>query len=166
MTETSPSFACQYQLTLAEAKEGFALATFGKKKMTRFVTPLISVAIIIWGFSLGVQGDGKFYVALGATFFILQLLLRLVFLPRMFSRQYYRAKMDQIQQGIYLYQSHLVIEAGGNQKDFPYTDIINFMQGENTYTLEFSNKMVIIVSKAAVVQTGQQQFFESVFNKR
>ena len=166
MTNTTPSFSCYYQLTLDEAKEGFALATFGKKKVTRFLTPLISVAIIIWGISLGMDGVGKMYVALGATFLILQLILRLVFVPKMFERQYHRSRMHEVEQGIALYQDYGVISAGGNEKEFKYSEVQNFMIGQYSYMLELDNKMVIIISKAAVQATQQQEFFESVFRKR
>lgn len=166
MTSTTPSFSCRYQLTLAEAKEGFALATFGKKKITRFLTPMISVAIIIWGMSIGITGAGQFYVILGATFLVLQLLLRLVFLPRMFERQYIRSRMNEIPQGISLYQDGGILEAGGNEKEFKYHEIKNFMIGDKSYMLELLNQVVIIVSKDAVVATGQQALFESALTKR
>lgn len=166
MTNSTSSFNCSYKLTLDEAKEGFALATFGKKKITRFLTPLISVGIIIWGLSMGVDGVGKMYVALGATFLILQVVLRLFFMPKMFERQYVRSRMNEVQQGIQLFQDYGIIEAGGNQKEFKYPEIKTFVVGKQSYMLELDNKMVIIVSKAAVVATGQQYFFESVFAKR
>lgn len=166
MTNSTPSFSCSYQLTLDEAKEGFALATFGKKKVTRYLTPLISVGIILWGLSMGVTGVGKMYVALGATFLILQLILRLFFMPKMFERQYVRSRMNEVQQGILLFQDYGVIEAGGNQKEFKYSEVKMFVAGQKSYILELDNKMVIIISKAAVSKTGQQDFFESVFAKR
>lgn len=68
MTEQA-SFSCRYHLTLEESKEGFALATFGKKKFTRYLTPLLSVGIIIWGFYLGWQGIGQVYIILGFSFY-------------------------------------------------------------------------------------------------
>ena len=166
MINTTPSFSCRYQLTLAEAKEGFALATFGKKKISRFLPPIISVIIIIWGISLGASGDGKFFVVLGTIFLILQLLLRLVFLPKMFERQYFRSRMNEIPQGISLYQDGGVLEAGGNEKEFKYQDIKTFMIGEKSYMLELMNQVVIVISKDAVAKTGQQAFFESALSKR
>lgn len=36
-----------------------------EKQITRFLTPAISIAIIIWGFYLGLSGVGRYYVGLG-----------------------------------------------------------------------------------------------------
>jgi hypothetical protein len=68
MSELKPAISLRYQLNLEESQDGFALATFGKKQLTRFITPVISIAIIIWGFYLGFSGVGRYYVALGAFF--------------------------------------------------------------------------------------------------
>ena len=59
MSENKPALSTRYFLTLEESQDGFALATFGKKQMTRFITPLISVGIIVWGFMLGFSGIKK-----------------------------------------------------------------------------------------------------------
>lgn len=166
MNDTSPSFSCSYQLTLDEAKDGFGLATFGKKRISRYLTPLMSVGIIIWGISLGMTGVGQFYVILGVVFLALQMLLRLVFLPKMFERQYKQSRMDEMQQCINLYQDSAVLAAGGQEKPFKYEEVQNFMVGQSSYMIELRDKMVIIVSKSAVAQTGQADFFESVFTKR
>lgn len=166
MTDIVPSFSCRYHLSLEEAKEGFALATFGKKKFARFVTPLISIAIIIWGLSLGVTGVGKFYVILGVTFLILQLVLRFIFLPKMFARQYTKYKFGEMEQGIDLYQNHGVLIAADRQQNFNYSDVVKFVIGKVSYMLELKDRTVIIVSKSSVVQTGQQALFESVFKQR
>lgn len=166
MTDTAPSFSCRYHLSLEEAKEGFALATFGKKKFARFITPLISIAIIIWGLSLGVTGVGKFYVILGATFLLLQLILRFIFLPKMFARQYSKYKFGEMEQGIDLYQNRGVLFAAGREQNFNYDDVMKFMIGKESYLIELKDKTVVILSKEAVEKTGQQDFFESVFHKR
>ncbi|SKZ34428.1 Uncharacterised protein [Mycobacteroides abscessus subsp. abscessus] len=76
MSDTQPALSLRYFLNLEESQDGFALATFGKKQFTRFITPLMSVAIIAWGFYLGFDGVGRYYVALGAFFLILQTLMR------------------------------------------------------------------------------------------
>ena len=49
MSELKPALSLRYFLNLEESQDGFALATFGKKQFTRFITPLISVGIIAWG---------------------------------------------------------------------------------------------------------------------
>ncbi|KAA8731721.1 hypothetical protein F4V57_12080 [Acinetobacter qingfengensis] len=163
MTDANPSFSCRYFLTLDEAKEGFALATFGKKRFTQYITPILSILIIIWGLSLGLSGVGKFYVILGATFLILQLLLRFVLLPKLFTRQYQRYKFGETEQGIDLYQQHAVILVAGNEQIIQYTEIAKFAEAKQAYLIELKNKTVIIISKKAVEVTGQKDFFESVF---
>lgn len=166
MTDIAPSFSCRYHLSLEEAKEGFALATFGKKKFARYITPLISIAIIIWGITLGMTGVGKFYVVLGASFLVLQLVLRFIFLPKMFSRQYTKYKFGEMEQGIDLYQNHGVLIAAGRQQNFNYSDVAKFMVGKVSYLIELKDKTVVILSKDAVAKTGEQAFFESAFHQR
>ena len=68
MSETKPAVSVRYFLNLEESQDGFALATFGKKQISRFITPFVSIGIIIWGFYLGFNGVGRYYVALGAFF--------------------------------------------------------------------------------------------------
>ena len=88
MSETKPTLSLRYFLNLEESQDGFALATFGKKQFTRFITPAVSLGIMIWGFYLGFEGVGRYYVALGAVFLLLQLFMRYWFLPMMFKRQF------------------------------------------------------------------------------
>lgn len=166
MTESVPSFSCRYYLTLPESQEGFALATFGKRRFTRYVSPVISIAIILWGISLGLEGIGKVYIMIGGTFLLLHLLMRFVFLPKMFERQYTRYKFGEVEQGIDLYQNYGVLMAAEREQKFNYADVVKFVVGKVSYMIELKDKTVIILSKSAVVNTGQQAFFESIFQKR
>lgn len=166
MTDLLPIFTCRYYLTLEEAKEGFALATFGKQKFTRFITPIISIAIIAWGLSMGMAGVGKYYVVLGSVFLLLQIALRFLLLPRLFERQYTRYKFGDTEQGITLYQDYGVLLANAREQKFNYSDVNKFSKGQKSYMLELRDSTVIIVSKQAVEKTGQMDFFESVFSKR
>ena len=68
MSEQRPTLSLRYYLNLEESQDGFALVTFGKKTITRFLTPVISIAVILWGFYLGLTGVGRYYVALGVFF--------------------------------------------------------------------------------------------------
>ena len=88
MSDNKPTLSVRYFLNIDESQDGFGLATFGKKQFTRFLTPLVSLAILIWGFYLGLDGVGRYYVALGAFFIILQVIMRYWFLPMMFKRQF------------------------------------------------------------------------------
>lgn len=164
MTEQA-SFSCRYYLTLDESKEGFALATFGKKKFTRYLTPLLSVGIIIWGIYLGWQGIGQVYIILGVAFLLLQLLMRFVILPKLFARQYQRYNYGQIEQGIDLYQDHAVLIAADRQQRFAYKDVQRLIVGKVSYVIELKDKTVIILSKSAIEATGKQDVFESAFRK-
>ena len=74
MSDNKPTLSVRYFLNIDESQDGFGLATFGKKQFTRFLTPLVSLAILIWGFYLGLDGVGRYYVALGAFFIILQVI--------------------------------------------------------------------------------------------
>ena len=62
MSDSKPALSLRYYLNLEESQDGFALATFGKKQLSRFLTPLVSIGIVIWGFYLGFAGMGKYYV--------------------------------------------------------------------------------------------------------
>jgi hypothetical protein len=68
MSEQRPTVSVRYYLNLEESQDGFALVTFGKKTFSRFLTPVISIAIIGWGIYLGFSDVGRYYVALGAFF--------------------------------------------------------------------------------------------------
>ena len=63
MSEQRPTVSVRYYLNLEESQDGFALVTFGKKTFSRFLTPVISVAIMLWGIYLGFTGVGRYYVA-------------------------------------------------------------------------------------------------------
>ena len=66
MSEQRPALSLRYYLNLEESQDGFGLVTFGKKTFTRFLTPLISIDIIIWGIYLGFSGVGSYDGAWGA----------------------------------------------------------------------------------------------------
>lgn len=165
MSQTPPSVSLRYCLTLDESQDGFALATFGKKQITRFITPLVSVAIIAWGFYLGFNQVGRYYVALGAFFLILQLLMRYWFLPMMFKRQFVKYQLGKSEQGIELFQDYAEIYANGTKQTFNYSDVQNFAIGKLTYMLELKNRTVVIVPKRAFMQPADQTLFENTFKK-
>ena len=166
MSDISPSLILRYYLTLEESQDGFALATFGKKQITRFITPLVSVAILIWGFYLGVDGVGRYYVALGAFFLILQLLMRYWLLPMMFKRQFVKYQFGKSEQGLDLYQDHAQIFANGGSKTIAYSEVVNFAEGKQTYMLELKSRMVVIVPKRAFRDSNEEAIFSNTFKKK
>src|SRR5690606_34735182 len=165
MTESAPTLSTRYFLTLEESQDGFALATFGKKQISRCLTPLVSVGIIIWGFSMGFNGEGRYYVALGAFFLLLQGIMRYWFLPMMFKRQFVKYQFGKSEQGIDLYQDHAEIFHDGRSKIVAYSDVQNFATGKLTYMLELKNRTVVIVPKRAFADSVEQGIFEATFKK-
>jgi hypothetical protein len=166
MSETKPTVSLRYSLNLEESQDGFALATFGKKQLTRFITPLVSIGIIVWGFYLGFNGVGRYYVALGAFFLVLQLIMRYWFLPMMFKRQFVKYQFGKSEQGIELFQDYAEIYANGRKQIFNYSEVQNFAIGKLTYMIELKNRTVIIVPKRAFEQqSADQTVFENTFKK-
>ena len=165
MSDPTPSLSLRYTLNLEESQDGFALATFGKKQFTRFITPLISIGIIIWGFYLGFDGVGRYYIALGAFFLILQLLMRYWFLPMMFKRQFIKYQFAKSEQGIDLFQTYAEIYANERKGVIHYNEVAHFASGKLTYMIELQNKTVIIIPKSAFKNSADQTIFENTFKK-
>ncbi len=165
MSSQLPALSVRYHLTLEESQDGFALATFGKKQVSRFLTPAISVAVIIWGFYLGVQGVGQYYVALGAFFLMMQAAMRYWLLPLIFKRQFVKYQLNKAEQGIDLFQEKIDIYHNGRQKQVAYTEVQNFAEGKLTYMLELKDRMVLIVPKHAFADNQQQDLFTNSFKK-
>lgn len=163
MSDSKPALSLRYYLNLEESQDGFALATFGKKLFTRFITPLISIAIIGWGIYLGFTGVGRYYVALGVFFLVLQLVLRYWFLPMMFKRQFVKYQFGKSEQGVDLYQDYADIYANGRKKVVHYHEVQNFAVGKLTYMLELKNRTVVIVPKRAFANAEDQGIFENTF---
>ena len=165
MSETQPAVSVRYFLNLEESQDGFALATFGKKQITRFITPLVSIGVIVWGFMLGFTGVGRYYVALGIFFLVMQLVMRYWFLPMMFKRQFVKYQFGKSEQGIELFQDHAEIYANGRKQIFDYNEVQNFAIGKLTYMIELKNRTVVIVPKRAFEQSADQSVFENTFKK-
>lgn len=165
MSEQRPALSLRYYLNLEESQDGFALVTFGKKTFTRFLTPLISIAIIVWGIYLGFSGVGRYYVALGAFFLIMQGLMRYWLLPLLFKRQFVRYQFGKSEQGIDLYQDQFELYAAGKKQTVQYTEVQSFAIGKLTYMLELKNHTVVIVPKRAFTDSIDQNKFENSFKK-
>ena len=165
MADAAPSLSTRYFLTLEESQDGFALATFGKKQFTRFLTPLVSIGIIIWGFAMGASGVGRYYIALGVFFLALQLLMRFWFLPMMFKRQFVKYKFGESEQGVDLYQDHAEIFNQDRSKTVLYSEVQKFAEGKLTYMLELKSRTVVIVPKSAFKDTTDQTVFVNTFKK-
>lgn len=166
MSDNKPALKLRYYLNLEESQDGFTLATMGKRQFTRFLTPLVSVAIIVWGIYLGVDSIGKYYVALGAFFLALQLGMRYWFLPMMFKRQFIKHQFGQSEQGIELFQDYLELFSSGRPKQqYPYSDVQRFAVGKLSYMIEFKSRFVVIVPKRAFENTTDRTVFENTFKR-
>lgn len=141
------------------------LGDIRKETFTRFLTPVISIAIIIWGLYLGFSGVGRYYVALGVFFLVMQGLMRYWLLPMMFKRQFVRYQFGKSEQGIDLYQDYFELYAAGRKQAVQYSEVQTFAKGKLTYMLELKNKTVIIVPKRAFAQASDQTIFENTFKK-
>ncbi|MFV5370011.1 YcxB family protein [Acinetobacter junii] len=165
MSEQRPTLSLRYYLNLEESQDGFALVTFGKKTITRFLTPVISIAVILWGFYLGLTGVGRYYVALGVFFLLVQGLMRYWLLPLLFKRQFVRYQFGKSEQGIDLYQDQFELYAAGKKQTVQYTEVQSFAIGKLTYMLELKNHTVVIVPKRAFTDSIDQNKFENSFKK-
>ena len=165
MSAPRPSLSLRYHLNLAESQDGFALMTFGKKPISRFFTPIISIAIILWGVYLGWAGVGRYYVALGAFFLLMQGVMRYWLLPMLFKRQFVRYQFGKSEQGIDLYQDQFELYAAGKKQTVQYTEVQSFAIGKLTYMLELKNHTVVIVPKRAFTDSIDQNKFENSFKK-
>lgn len=87
------------------------------------MTPVISIAIIIWGLYLGFSGVGRYYVALGVFFLVMQGLMRYWLLPMMFKRQFVRYQFGKSEQGIDLYQDYFELYAAGRKQAVQYSEV-------------------------------------------
>ena len=157
----------RYYLNLAESQDGFTMATFGKKPISRFLTPLISVALIAWGIYLlqGSSNVGKYYIVLGTGFLLLQLALRFYVLPWLFKRQFVRHQFDKTEQGFDLYQDDVEFFASGRSKKIPYSEIKQLVSGKLTYMIELKSQTVIVVPKRVLSDAAQQQIFLQAFTR-
>jgi hypothetical protein len=165
MSEQSPSISLRYYLNLDESQDGFALVTFGKKTMSRFLTPVISIAIILWGIYIGFSGVGRYFVALGTFFLLMQGIMRYWLLPMLFKRQFVRYQFGKSEQGIDLYQDHFELYATGKKQSAQYADVQSFAIGKLTYMLELKNHTVVIVPKRALADATEQGKFEQSFKE-
>lgn len=68
MTEQKNSFIFTLLFEFRRITRWIFVSNIWEKQFTRFLTPAISIAIIIWGLYLGFSGVGRYYVGLGLFF--------------------------------------------------------------------------------------------------
>ncbi|MEB3767114.1 YcxB family protein [Acinetobacter sp. MD2] len=165
MTDQKPALSVRYSLNLEESQDGFALATFGKKQITRFLTPMISVLVVVYGFYIGATGVGRYYIGLGLFFLLLQGLMRYWLLPTLFKRQFVKYQLGKSEQGFDLYQQHFDLWSNARQQRYAYSEVQHFAEGKLSYMLEFKTRNVVVVPKRAFANIDQQRLFEHSFKK-
>lgn len=162
MTEQSPVvISLRYTLTLAEAQNGFYLATTSQKWKSRAVVPLVCVLIVLWGLWLGVQHDGLYFVILGSFFLLMQAGLQYVLLPWLFKRQYLQQHVAKVGQGIDVSQQEVRLFHGSQSQAFPLLEVEKMSRGKLCYVLTFKSGMVSIVPRRVVDEAGVTALFES-----
>ncbi len=167
MTEyNTPVISLRYTLTLAEAQNGFYLATSAQKWKSRFFVQLACVLIVLWGFWLGIHGEGLYFVVLGAFFFLMQAALQYLFLPYLFKRQYEKQKIGRVAQGINVGQQEITLFHADQYQAFPLLDVEKLSKGKLCYLLAFKSGMVSIIPRRAVDDAELTALFESALSAR
>lgn len=168
MSDSKPALSARYYLNLEESQDGFKLATFGKKQISQFLTPLVSIGIVIWGIYLVLHNSsvGQYYIGLGAFFLVLQMLMRYWFLPMMFKRQFVKYQFGKSEQGIELFQEYMELFSSGRPKKIHhYADVAKFVEGKLTYMVELKDRTVVIVPKRAFETAEEKTLFVNTFKK-
>ena len=118
MSEQRPTLSLRYYLNLDESQDGFALVTFGKKTITRFLTPVISIAVILWGFYLGLTGVGRYYVALGVFFLLMQGLMRYWLLHCCLNDNLFVTSLAKVNRELIYIKTNLSFTQQGKSKQY------------------------------------------------
>ncbi|MBF7685550.1 YcxB family protein [Acinetobacter sp. B10A] len=165
MSEAKIALTVSYLLNLEESQDGFKHITLGKKQITQFITPLISVGLIIWGFYLGVNSLGRDYVILGAIFLLVQSLIRYVLLPQIFKRQFVKYQLGKSQQTVELSQNVFKVTSQTHERSYAYSEVKRFVEGRLTYVVELKNRVVIIIPKRILTEPQHKTLLENTFKR-
>lgn len=165
MSEKKPALSVSYLLNLDESQDGFKRITLGKKQLTQWITPLISVGLIIWGFYLGAAGIGRSYIVLGAIFLTVQLAVRYWLLPLIFKRQFIKYQLGKNEQTLVLSQNTFQVISNGREKIYAYSEVKHFAEGQLTYVIELKTRTVIIVPKRVLVESAEKTILENTFKR-
>lgn len=90
-----PTISLRYQLQLDEFQEAFRIASFGQKGIMAWTTTILATLLMLWGFKLGFDNGGKFYIIFGAMFSVMQLIIRFYLVPLMFKRQFIKMQIGR-----------------------------------------------------------------------
>lgn len=155
------TLSLRYQLKLEEFQEAFRIASFGQKGIMAWTTTIIATLLMLWGFKIGFDNGGKYYIIFGAIFSIMQLIIRFYLMPQMFKRQFFKMQLDKKTQGIDLYQQNFYI-ANDRGQYYSYSDVKKTAEGQVCYVLELKNHVAVIVPKREL-SLEQQTLFKQQF---
>lgn len=165
-----PLISLRYTLSLAEAQEGFRLATRQRKSKARYFMPLACALIIAWGFWLGFDDKGRYFVILGASFFLLQAILQYGVMPWLFRRQYDKHQVGNVTQGIDVYAGKVTLyhesENKQDKQSFGLHEVKSLHKGALSYVLIFESDMMCMVPRRSVVQADTVNVFEQIFSEK
>lgn len=173
MDSTEPlQLSLRYTLSLAEAEEGFRLATRQPHSRTQFLiqwlVQWLCAVIIAWGIWLGVTGDGVYFVILGVLFFVSQWTLRYGVMPWLFRRQYRQQQVNQMTQGFDLSAHSLVLysqypQQPAEQRRVERSALKQCKQSQLCYLLVLEDNVRCIVPRRVLVDSNATQQFEQIF---
>jgi hypothetical protein len=165
----APLISLRYSLSLPEAQEGFRLATRQRKGKAQYFMALACALVIVWGFWLGIDGQGRYFVILGAFFFLSQAMLQYAVLPWLFRRQYEKHQVANVLQGIDIYASKVTlyhgIENNQDREHFALHNVKSLNKGQLSYVLVFETGMMCMVPRRCVEQANVSHLFEQSFLK-
>lgn len=176
MDSTEPlQLSLRYSLSLAEAEDGFRLATRQPNSNAQFLMQLLIQAlcavIIAWGIWLGVTDDGAYFVILGALFFVSQWTLRYGLMPWLFKRQYRQQHVDQMTQGFDLSAHSIVLysqypQQPPAQRQFERSALKSCKQSRLCYVLVFEDNVLCIVPRRVLQKANVTKQFEQIFQNQ
>ncbi|WP_051526769.1 hypothetical protein [Alkanindiges illinoisensis] len=185
----SPLVSLRYTLSLPEAQDGFRLATRQRKGKIHMVMTLACALIIAWGVWLGFDDKGRYFVILGAFFFLSQATLQYGVMPWLFKRQYHKHQVAHVVQGIDIYASNAHStqkttsnESGGHEsggkvtlyhgiadkqdkQNFALSEVSSLRKGQLCYVLVFESGMMCMIPRRSVEQTTTTAVFEQMLLK-
>lgn len=161
----------RYTLSLAEAQDGFHLATRQHNSKAQFLIQLLCAVIIAWGFWLGVTGDGAYFVILGGLFFVSQWTLRYGVMPWLFKRQYRQQQVNRMTQGFDLSEHRLVLfsqypQQPAEQRQFERAAIKQCQNSQLCYLLLLEDNVRCIVPRRVLVEANASAVFEQAFQNK
>lgn len=171
-----PFVSLRYTLSLPEAQDGFRIAAQQRKGKMHWVMTLACALIIAWGFWLGFDDKGRYFVILGAFFFLSQATLQYGVMPWLFKRQYHKHQVAHVLQGIDIYSSNGSQQPCSNQFDkvtlyhgmadkqdkqnFALSEVKSLRKGQLCYVLVFESGMMCMIPRRSVEHATTSAIFE------